>query len=69
MPAFVAKAVKLLKMPEHTIHTVARRMRCSPSTVQRATGGKSLDLEAAIGAGAVRVWLTVDDDARLFWQA
>jgi hypothetical protein len=38
--AFVAKATKALKKKHATIHTVARDLKTSPSTIQRATGGK-----------------------------
>lgn len=38
--AFKAKCAKLLQEPGANIHTVGRKLKCGPSTVYRATGGK-----------------------------
>lgn len=39
-PAFVAKVHTELKKSGASMHSVARKMNCSPSTIYRATGGK-----------------------------
>lgn len=38
--AFAAKCARLLKVKGATMHSVARYLECSPSTVYRATGGR-----------------------------
>jgi hypothetical protein len=37
---FVAKIHAELRKPKATMHSVARKLKCSASTVYRATGGK-----------------------------
>jgi hypothetical protein len=49
---FVAKIHAELKKPNATMHTVARKLRCSPSTIYRATGGKG-----RLDSGKTTAWV------------
>jgi len=50
--AFVAKIHTELKKPHATMHSVARKLKCSTSTVYRATGGKG-----RLDSGKTTAWV------------
>jgi hypothetical protein len=51
---FIAKCDKEIVKPHATLHTVARKLNMSISTIYRATGGRKAALKRKAGASVAR---------------
>lgn len=60
--AFATKCRNMLKVPGANMHSVARKLGCSPSTVYRATGGKKRANEQPVATN--RKWMETTRKSR-----